>query len=211
MSGSVLGAMDQPLIVIRAANPTYDEGLSCGHYLNEAAEGFFRFMLGRQFAQIIAKAYTHPNHSYSFQNVSFAIYDKHIIGMALGFTSDQYRLFSDRPLKEAAGYRNLRMTVVKILCAPMLRIVETIADGDFYLLAMAIDKDFRGKGVGSALMNSIKERARTNGSTRLSLDVSDNNKHARRLYEKWGMTIESQWPKRLPLAGLRFYRMAKFL
>ena len=71
MSGSVLTAMDQPLTVIRTANPTYDEGLSCGHYLNEAAEGFFRLMLGRQFAQFIAKAYTHPNHSYSFQNVSF--------------------------------------------------------------------------------------------------------------------------------------------
>ena len=168
MSGSVLTAMDQPMIVIRAANPTYDEGLSCAHYLNEAAEGFFRFMLGRHFERIIAKAYTNPNHSYSFQNVSFATYNKHIIGMALGFTSDQYRRFSDQPLKEAAGYRNLRMTVVKILCAPMLRIVETIADGDFYLLAMATEKDYRGKGVGSALINSNKERARTNGSTRLS-------------------------------------------
>jgi ribosomal protein S18 acetylase RimI-like enzyme len=203
--------MDQSLIAIRAANPAYDEGLSCAHYLNEAAEGFFRFMLGSQFAKVIAKAYPHPNHSYSFQNVSFAVYEKQIIGMALGFTSDQYRLFSDEPLKEAAGYRNLRMTVVKILCAPMLRIIETIADGDFYLLAMAIDKSFRVKGVGSALMTYIEERARTNGSTRLSLDVSANNKHALQLYEKWGMAIESQWPKRLPLPGLKFYRMAKFL
>ena len=50
-------------------------------------------MLGRQFAQIIAKAYTHPNHSYSFQNVSFADYDKHIIGMALGFTSGHTAFF----------------------------------------------------------------------------------------------------------------------
>jgi len=91
----------------------------------------------------------------------------------------------------------------------MLRIIETIDDGDFYLLAMAIDKDLRGKGVGSALMNSIKERARANGSTRLSLDVSANNKLARQIYENWGMTIESQWPKRLPLPGLRFYRMVK--
>lgn len=201
--------MDQPLIVIRAANPTYDEGLSCGRYLNEAAEGFFRFMLGRQFEQIIAKAYTQPNHSYSFQNVSFAENNSRIVGMALGFTSEQYRRFSDQPLKEAAGCRKIRMTAVKMLCAPMLRIIETIDDGDFYLLAMAIDKDLRGKGVGSALMNSIKERARANGSTRLSLDVSANNKLARQIYENWGMTIESQWPKRLPLPGLRFYRMVK--
>jgi len=166
-------------------------------------------MLGRQFAQIIAKAYTQPNHSYSFQNVSFAEKDSSIVGMALGFTSKQYRHFSDQPLKEAAGSLNFRMKAVKMLFAPMLRIIETIDDGDFYLLAMAIDKDLRGKGVGSSLMNCIKERARANGSARLSLDVSANNEIARQVYENWGMRVESQWPKRLPLPGLRFYRMVK--
>ena len=85
--------MEQSTIVIRAANPTFDEGLACGRYLNEAAEGFFRFMLGRQFSHIIAKAYIQPNHSYSFQNVSFAEYDNRIVGMALGFTYEQYRRF----------------------------------------------------------------------------------------------------------------------
>ena len=199
--------MDKPSIVIRAANPTYDEGLSCGHYLNEAAEGFFRFMLGRKFSQIIAKAYVQPNHTYSFQNVSFAEYDSRIVGMALGFTSEHYQRFSDQPINEAAGCHYLRMKTVKILCAPMLRIIESIADNDFYLLSMAIDRDFRGKGLGSALMDSIKKRARASGSDRISLDVSANNELARQIYENWGMTIESQWPKSLYIPALRFYRM----
>jgi ribosomal protein S18 acetylase RimI-like enzyme len=93
----------------------------------------------------------------------------------------------------------------------MLRIIETIAYGDFYLLAMAIDKEFRGEGIGSALMDSIEERARASGSTRLSLDVSAKNAVARRLYERRGMTVESQWPKHLPILKLRFYRMTKAL
>ena len=200
--------MDKPSVVIRDANPTYDEGLLCGHYLNEAAEGFFRFMLGREFLQIIAKAYTQKNHSYSFQNVSFAEYDSRIVGMALGFSSENYRRFSDQPINEAAGYHYLRMKTVKILCAPMLRIIESITDGDFYLLSMVIDKDFRSNGIGSTLMASIKERAQTSGSSRISLDVSANNELACQIYENWGMTIESQWPKRLYIPALRFYRMA---
>jgi ribosomal protein S18 acetylase RimI-like enzyme len=203
--------MDKNSIVIRAANPTFKEGLACGRYLDEAAEGFFHFMLGGRFAHIIAKAYSQPDHSYSYQNISFVEYDKRIVGMALGFTAEQYRRFSDEPLKEAAGYCALRMTAVKILCAPMLRIIETIAYGDFYLLAMAIDKEFRGEGIGSALMDSIEERARASGSTRLSLDVSAKNAVARRLYERRGMTVESQWPKHLPILKLRFYRMTKAL
>jgi len=203
--------MDQHSTVLRAANPTFNEGLACGHYLDEVAEGFFRFMLGRRFAHIIAKAYPQPGHSYSFQNVIYAEYDKRIVGMALGFTAEQHRRFSDQPLKEAAGYLALRMTAVKILCAPMLRILETIADGDFYLLSMAIDKEFRGEGIGSVLMDFIEERARAKGSTRLSLDVSASNEGACRLYERRGMTIESQWPKRIPMPGLKFYRMTKTL
>ena len=40
--------MDRHSIVLRAANPTFDEGLAFARYLDEAAEGFFRFMLGRR-------------------------------------------------------------------------------------------------------------------------------------------------------------------
>ena len=203
--------MNQHSIVLRDANPTINEGLVCGHYLDEVAEGFFRFMLGRRFAEIIARAYSRPNHSYSFQNVIYAEFDKRIVGMALGFTAEQHHKFSDQPLKEAAGFRALRMTIVKIICAPMLRILETIADGDFYLLSMAVDKEYRGKGIGSALIDTIEERARASGSTRLSLDVSANNEGARRIYERRGMNIKSQWPKRIPLPGVRFYRMTKSL
>ncbi|MFC1716981.1 GNAT family N-acetyltransferase [Candidatus Poribacteria bacterium] len=203
--------MNQHSIVIRDANPTINEGLVCGHYLDEAAEGFFRFMLGRRFAEIIARAYPRPNHSYSFQNVIYAEFDKRIVGMALSFTAEQHHKFSDQPLKEAVGPRALRMTIVKIICAPMLRILETIADGDFYLLSMAVDREYRGKGIGSALIDTIEERARASGSTRLSLDVSANNEGARRIYERRGMNIESQWPKRIPLPGVRFYRMTKSL
>ncbi len=201
--------MKQHSIVLRAAKPTFDEGLACGRYLDEAAEGFFRFMLGRRAAHIIARAYAQPGHSYSFQNVTFAEHDKQIVGMALGFTGEQHRHFSDQPLKQAVGYRALRMTAVKILCAPLLRILNTIRDDDFYLLAIATDKELRGEGVGSALMDSTEERARARSSTRLSLDVSANNEGARRLYERRGMSVESQWPKRLPIQGLRLYRMTK--
>jgi len=198
-------------IGFRNANPTTNEGLICGQYLDEVAEGFFRLMLGNRFAEIIARAYPQPNHSYSYENVIFAESDKRIVGMALGFTAEQHQNFSVRPIKEAAGIRVLRMMIVNLLFAPMLRILNTIPVGDFYLLSMAVDKEFRGKGIGNTLIDSIEERARTSGSIRLSLDVSAKNEGARRLYERRGMNIKSQWPKRIPMPGMRFYRMTKLL
>ena len=131
--------------------------------------------------------------------------------MVLGYTAEQHHLTSDQPLKLAAGRFNLRMRVISILFAPLMRIVGTVADGDFYLHAIAVDKGLDGKGVGSVLLDSIEDQAVASGSARLALDVSAKNERARRLYEHRGMAIESQWPKRLPISGLRFYRMTKSL
>ena len=98
-----------------------------------------------------------------------------------------------------------------MLFAPLIRVTDSIADGDFYLQFIAVEKARRSDGVGSVLMDSFEERARASGSTRLSLDVTAKNEGARRFYERRGWNVESQWPKRLPIAGLRFYRMTKGL
>jgi ribosomal protein S18 acetylase RimI-like enzyme len=203
--------MDRHSIVLRTAKPTFDEGLAFARYFDEAAEGFFRFMLGRRAEQIIAGAFAQPDHDLSHQYVTFAEYDNVIVGMVSGYTAEQHRRSSRQPLKEAAGRRNLRMMIVLTLFAPLMRIIDSIADGDSYLQAIAVDTELRGDGVGSVLMDSFENRARDSGSTRLSLDVSAKNEDARRFYERRGMTITAQWPKRLPIPGLRFYRMARTL
>ena len=199
------------MAILRPANPTIDEGLAFARYLDQAAEGFFRLMLGRRVADIIATAYTQPGHDLSYQNVTFAERDGVIVGMACGYTAEEHRRSSDQPLKQAAGRSALRLAIVSTLCAPLMRILDTIPDGDFYLQAIATDKELRGQGVGSALIDAIEERAVASGSARLSLHVSAKNEGARRLYERRGMAVESQWPKRLYIPGLRLLLMAKTL
>ncbi|MCP4609569.1 MAG: GNAT family N-acetyltransferase [Planctomycetes bacterium] len=196
-------------INLRDARPLYDEGLVFARYLDEAAEGFFRFMLGRHSRDIIAKAFALPGHDLSYENVTFAECGNAIVGMVSGYSAEQHRRSSRLPLKEAAGKFNLRMRIVLILFAPLMRIIDTMDDDDYYLQAIAVDKELRGDGVGSVLMDCFEERAREKGLTRLSLDVSGKNKGACRFYERRGMAVTSQWPKRLPIPGLKFYRMTK--
>ena len=203
--------MDRHPIVLRAANPTFDEGLAFARYVDEAAEGFFRFMLGRRAGSIIATAFAQPDHDLSYQHVTFAERDNVIVGMVSGYTAEQHRRSSRQPLKRAAGRRNLRMRIVLILFAPLIRVTDSIADGDFCLQFIAVDKALRGDGVGSVLMDFSEQRARESRSTRLSLDVSAKNEGARRFYERRGWNVESQWPKRLAIPGLKFYRMTKGL
>ncbi len=202
--------MDRDSFVLRPGRPTLAEGLVFARYLDEAAEGFIRIMLGRKFAQIVAEAYTQPQNEYSFQNVTFVESGGRIVGMTSGFTAETRRNFSDEPVKKAVGIPAVRMRAMRILFAPVLRILKTIPDHDFYLLAIAVDPDARGRGVGSALMGHAEEQALASGSGRLSLDVSVKNSGARKLYERRGMAVVSEWP------GLRFtpsvfVRMTKVL
>ena len=201
--------MDKAAITFRPANSTEDDGLAFARYLDEAAEGFFRFMLGRRAKQIIAAAFVQPDHDLSYQNVTFAELDNTIVGMVSGYTAQQHRRSTHAPLKQAAGPWNYRMRLVLVLFAPLMRIIDSISDGDFYLQAIAIDKDCRGAGIGSLLMDSLEERAHAKDSLRLALDVSAKNEHAQRFNKHRGMTIESTWPKRLPIPVLKFYRMTR--
>ena len=52
-------------------------------------------------------------------------------------------------------------------------------------LSINVDKGFRGKGVGSELLEVIVSHAREVGCPSISLSVEDGNR-ARRLYEKFG-------------------------
>jgi ribosomal protein S18 acetylase RimI-like enzyme len=180
--------------VLRPAQSTLAEGLVFARYLDWAAEGFFRFWLGRRAGELVAQAYVEPDNEYSFQNVTFAELDGRVVGMAVGSTAERRHEFSDRPLRKAKGFPTLRASVVRVLCAPMFRVLENIAEGEFYLLAVAVDEEARGRGIGSTLLDHVEERARAEGSRRLALDVAAKNEGARRLYERRGMAVESRWP-----------------
>jgi GNAT superfamily N-acetyltransferase len=100
--------------------------------------------------------------------VTFAGRDDTIVGMVSGYTAEQHRRSTRQPLKRAAGRWNLRMRIVLAVFSPLMRIIDSIADNDFYLQAIAADKELRGSGVGALLMDSLEQRANASGAVRLS-------------------------------------------
>ncbi|MEO8075883.1 MAG: GNAT family N-acetyltransferase [Acidobacteriota bacterium] len=51
---------------------------------------------------------------------------------------------------------------------------------------LAVVPDWRGKGVGRALLEAVERIARSRGCCKLTLEVQDSNGRARRLYEQVG-------------------------
>jgi GNAT superfamily N-acetyltransferase len=62
---------------------------------------------------------------------------------------------------------------------------EGFVDAGTPEVAVAVVKGHRGKGIGTALMEAIHQRARSEGIARISLSV-DHDNPVRRLYERLG-------------------------
>lgn len=195
---------------LRPARPSLDEGVAFAGFLDTAADGFFRAMLGRHVKRIIAASYLEPGHDLSHEHVTFAVRGRQIVGMACGYTAEEHRRSSDDALTRAAGTaRSLRMAVIAFLGRPVLRFLDHVSNGDFYLQAVAVDDDQRGQGIGSLLIDHMEATARAEGCSRIVLDVAADNDGARRLYESRGMTVEaeSRHPPFMP--NMRALRMVK--
>ena len=57
--------------------------------------------------------------------------------------------------------------------------------------AMCIDSKHRGKGIGTKLLNFIKEEAIRNNCTDIYLTVNEENENAIKIYEKFGMKVKN--------------------
>jgi ribosomal protein S18 acetylase RimI-like enzyme len=197
-------------MLLRPARPEPGDGMLFARYIDQAAEGFYGFWLGPNSEDITAFAFMERGHALSYEHVMFAELGGSVVGMSLSYTGAQNRGFSDEPLKRAAGRSALRMKLVRLLLAPLWRVLKTIPEGDFYIQGIAVEPELRGTGVGSLLMDDVEARGLAVGSDRLSLDVSAKNKGARKLYDRRGMAESSEWPspKFLPTV---FVRMTKNL
>ena len=79
-------------------------------------------------------------------------------------------------------------------------------DGSGEIKRMYVREQFRGKGVGRALVEDCVERSRAAGYTRILLDTHSTMTPARTLYESYGFTLtDPYWDH--PIPGVVFYEL----
>lgn len=83
---------------------------------------------------------------------------------------------------------------------PLLEL-ENLAPGSWYLNVLATYPEFRGKGLGSALLSKAEEVTRAAGRKTVSLIAEDTHQDALRLYRVKGFTevarrpvVKDDWP-----------------
>jgi ribosomal protein S18 acetylase RimI-like enzyme len=75
-----------------------------------------------------------------------------------------------------------------------LQELENLAPGTWYVNVLAVRPQFRGKGLGTRLLDVAQQTSRARGKRGLSVIVSDANAGARRLYERCGYVERASRP-----------------
>lgn len=74
---------------------------------------------------------------------------------------------------------------------PLIQL-EARVPGSWYINALATQKKFRKRGVGTALLTSAEQDAISAGANKMSIIVSSENEPARSLYHKFGFKYHSE-------------------
>lgn len=204
-----MGGSDVGDVSLRAARPSVADGLEFARLLDEAQEGKYERILGRDWDRMVAEAFLSSGNDLAHEYVTFAEVDDAVVGMGSGYTSEDHARFSHEPLETAAGRRRYRLVLVRKLGRRVSRFMDTVPAGDFYVRAIAVDESHRGLGIGTKLLRFLEETAVRSGSERLALDVYAKNHGARALYERFGMTAESESRKWFGLPDTNLIRMVK--
>jgi ribosomal protein S18 acetylase RimI-like enzyme len=89
----------------------------------------------------------------------------------------------------------------------MISFMDDLPDESFYIRAIAVHPDHRGKGVGRRLMVHMIDAARAGGSRHFVLDVAAKNRDGRRFYESLGMSRDGESRRWFGLPNTNLFRM----
>lgn len=128
---------------------------------------------------VMAEFFRQPRNRLSYENCMICEIDGVVAGLVLAyFGQDAEQL--DEPIAA-------RLRVKKN--DPSFKL-ETEADTtDYYVDTVCVDSDFRGKGIGTALLEAARQHAVEIGHERISLAVEQNNERAKQLYKRLGYHV----------------------
>jgi ribosomal protein S18 acetylase RimI-like enzyme len=127
--------------------------------------------------KIGAGRYARGEGAFSYKNCTVADLDGEVIGMLHAFPMEEETEETDEP--------------VDFVLEPYARLE---VPGSYYVSAMAVFPEHRGKGLGTQMLETAKEQARDRDCRQVSLLVFERNERAVELYRRHGFEVIDRAP-----------------
>ncbi|MFO7773011.1 MAG: N-acetyltransferase [Dehalococcoidia bacterium] len=146
--------------------------------------------------------------SYGHENIHVASHDSQVLGVVVAYSHEDKANWSQ--LRAFLRVMNIcdKMRFI-LLGIPLTEIImpEDLKPGDIYISNVVVGREYRGRGIGSFLLEKLKEQASYAGFRRLWLYVSHDNEIAIKLYEKMGFRVCRKRKLWLPWLKIETYKM----
>jgi ribosomal protein S18 acetylase RimI-like enzyme len=177
--------------LLRPATKTDARALA--ELIDFAGEGFGRYlwsqaaMPGEDPLEVGMRRALREEGGFSYRHAIVAEMNTKTAGLLLG-----YRL--------ASPYETGDLAALPAIVRPLVEL-ESKAPGSWYVNALAAYPEFRGRGLGTRLLAEAEAIASGTGATAISLIVAEENRGAKRLYERAGYREIARRPL-VPFPGL---------
>jgi ribosomal protein S18 acetylase RimI-like enzyme len=196
-------------VILRDARRDPKDEAAVAWDLETATDRMFSAMLGSRWEATLRAVVAQPGHAWSVERARIAEIDGATVGVLLGGPATTPEPADSLGLPW--GWTRLRLLAVGLACQPFLSFMSRHEPGEWYLPAMSVKPEARGKGVGATLLDDAVTRAGEAGATSITLDVDAKNSGARRLYEKHGFVVTGVSPTAWLAGGVRVQRMRRIL
>ena len=134
-----------------------------------------RHYCGDDYIDVLTKICSRDNTQYSWRSSLVAEVDGHTVGAIVGYDG-----------AELHSLRNGTFEVLRETIGRVPNIVDETEAGEYYLDSIGVLPEYRGKGVGRALIKAFCHMAYAKGHQRVGLIVDRENPMAERLYTSLG-------------------------
>lgn len=165
-------------VTYRAARP--EDSLILAELTNIASGGVVEYLFhdllpGVSSVQIVAQGLKSDLAPHSYKNGIVAERNGEVVGMAMSYASDLHGVTDE-----------MRAFVPGDRLEHLKDFYDARVENSWYLDALAVNPEFRGKGIGTELIGLVKAKARDKGYRTLSLITFADNETALRVYRRAG-------------------------
>jgi len=197
--------------IIKPAEGTEEEADHFARLMEISAPEYFPALLGPKFSELFRRLFLEKGNLFSHEHVVFAVYEGQIAGMLLS-----YYWKAKKKEEKRTGWLMMKGLGFDFLRKLPAFINSTSGSGklereDYYVSNVAVYPEFRGRGIGKALMLEAERLTRESGAERIVLDVERNNERAIAIYKRLGYSVEREHSVELEGKTYEFYRMVKEL
>lgn len=171
-------------VTIRQAKP--EDGIVAAPLIVNAIGDIANHLTGEaeqpKILAALATLFARTDNRHSYLNTYVAEFEGNLAGIMVVYGGDEAPIL-DANLEKWLQAKGAAIPVIEIEARP----------DEFYIDTICTDPAYRGKGIGTALLQYASDIAKQKGYTKVSLSVEPDRKNARALYEHVGFKFSEPW------------------